>query len=73
MTNASSQPSDLPPAALAALWNGQMVEAIKAARQERNIGLKEAKDAVVAYVRRQPELQKRIAAEQAERNQGCLR
>ena len=73
MTNDPSQPFSLPPAALAALWKGEMVEAIKVVRLERNIGLKEAKDAVDAYARMQPELQKRMAVAQAERNQGCLR
>ena len=73
MTNDPSQPSSLPPAAIAALLAGHIIEAIKVVRQERNIGLKEAKDAVDAYVRTQPELQKRTEAMQAEQRQGCLR
>ena len=46
MTNEPTPPSGLSPAAIAALWKGQMIEAIKVVRQEQNLGLKEAKDAV---------------------------
>jgi len=46
----------LPDAAIAAIANGQKIEAIKIIRQEWNIGLKEAKDAVDDYVRTQPSL-----------------
>ena len=51
MTNEPTPPSGLSPAAIAALWKGQMIEAIKVVRQEQNLGLKEAKDAVEAYLR----------------------
>ena len=51
-------PSGLSLAAIAALWKGQMIEAIKVVRQERNLGLKEAKDAVEAYLKTQRDLRK---------------
>ncbi len=52
---------------------GRQDEAIKIVRLERDVGLKEAKDAVDAYLRTQPDLQRRVAATRAEQNQGCLR
>ncbi|MFN0168835.1 MAG: ribosomal protein L7/L12 [Bryobacteraceae bacterium] len=48
-------------AALSALHQGNKIEAIKIVRQERNLGLKEAKDAVEEYVRSQPSLQSSLA------------
>ena len=73
MTNEPTPPSGLSPAAIAALWKGQMIEAIKVVRQEQNLGLKEAKDAVEAYLKTQPDLKKRMAMAQAEQKQGCVR
>ncbi len=52
--------SELPPAAVEALWQGNVIEAIKVVRQERNIGLKEAKDVVDLYIAAQPTLKKKI-------------
>ena len=48
--------SDLPASAIAALNNGQKIEAIKIVREERKLGLKEAKDLVDAYIKTQPAL-----------------
>ena len=73
MTNEPTPPSSLSQAAIAALWKGQMIEAIKVVRQEQNLGLKEAKDAVEAYLTTQPDLKKRMAMAQAEQKQGCVR
>jgi ribosomal protein L7/L12 len=56
----------LPVAAIAALQQGNKIEAIKIVRQERNLGLKEAKDAVDEYVRSQPSLQSALASAQSE-------
>jgi ribosomal protein L7/L12 len=50
-----------------------MIEAIKVVRQEQNLGLKEAKDAVESYLTTQPELRKKMETLQAEQKQGCLR
>ena len=47
-----------------------MIEAIKVVRQERNLGLKEAKDAVDAYLKQG---RKKMAMAQAEQKQGCVR
>lgn len=54
----------LSPAALAALHQGNKIEAIKIVRQERNLGLKEAKDAVDEYVRSQPSLEATLSRAQ---------
>ena len=66
MTQDPAPTSSLPSAALAARWNGELIDAIKLVRQDRNMGLKDAKDALDAYMRTQPELQRRGAAVQAE-------
>lgn len=60
MANKPRRASDLPKGAVEALWQGNVIQAIKVVRQERNIGLKEAKDAVDAYIASQPGLKKKI-------------
>jgi len=52
--------------AIAALRRGNKIEAIKLVRVERNLGLKDAKDAVEDYVRGQPDLQSALADAQGE-------
>jgi ribosomal protein L7/L12 len=59
-------------AAIAALHRGNKIEAIKITRQERSIGLKEAKDAVEDHVRSQPGFQSSFAAEQADAKRSAL-
>jgi len=59
-------------AAIAALHCGNKIEAIKITREERGIGLKEAKDAIEDYVRSQPSLQSSFAAAQAETKRSAL-
>jgi hypothetical protein len=49
----------LPPAAVQALQQGRMIEAIKIVRTERNLGLKQAKDQVDQYLQQRPELSQR--------------
>ena len=56
----SSAP-ELPAEAVAALQRGNKIQAIKIVRMERNIDLKDAKDAVEAYVAGQPALQTSMA------------
>lgn len=68
---ASAAP-ELSIAAISALHRGNKIEAIKIVREERNIGLKEAKDAVEDYVRSQPVLQASFAAAQAETKRSTL-
>jgi hypothetical protein len=60
MGNKPRHSSDLPKAAIDALWQGNVIEAIKVVRQEHNIGLKEAKDLVDAYLASQPALKKKM-------------
>ena len=60
MANKARPASDLPKAAVDALWHGNVIEAIKVVRQERNIGLKEAKDFVYVYIASQPALKKKM-------------
>ena len=59
MPNKPRRSSDLPKAAVQALRHGNLIEAIKVVRQERNVGLKEAKEAVEAYLALEPALKKR--------------
>lgn len=59
-------------AAVSALHHGNKIEAIKIVREERNIGLKEAKDAVEDYVRSQPALASPLAAAQTEAKRSAL-
>jgi hypothetical protein len=60
MANKLRRSSDLPKGAVEALWQGNVIEAIKVVRQEWNIGLKEAKDAVDTYIASEPALKKKI-------------
>ena len=59
-------------AAISALHQGNKIEAIKIVREGRNIGLKEAKDAVEDYVRSHPVLQASFASAQAETKRSAL-
>jgi ribosomal protein L7/L12 len=60
MSNKSRRASDLPKAAVEALWQGNVIEAIKVVRLEQKIGLKEAKEQVDAYIGSQPALKKKL-------------
>jgi ribosomal protein L7/L12 len=60
-------------AAISALHQGNKIGAIKIVREERKIGLKEAKDAVEDYVRTQPALQVSLAAAQTAAKRNALR
>jgi hypothetical protein len=73
MMTGSSPPSAFPPAAVAALEQGNIIEAIKIVRLERGLGLKESKDQVDAYLKSRPDLQRRLEAAQAEARQGFVR
>lgn len=53
---------ELPAAAIDALTQGHKIEAIKILRQERGLGLKEAKDVVDTYVEARPELASQFQA-----------
>lgn len=52
--------TDLPKVVVEALWQGNVIEAIKLVRQERNVGLTEAKDLVDTYIASQPTLKKKL-------------
>ena len=73
VANRPGVPEALPPAAVSALWKGQIIEAVKVVRLERNIDLKDAKDQVDAYLRRQPVLKKKVEQIQADSRDGLLR
>ncbi|MEK6785047.1 MAG: hypothetical protein AABY61_06170 [Nitrospirota bacterium] len=60
MANKPRRSSELPKAAVEALWQGNVIEAIKVVRQERSIGLKEAKEAVETYIASEPALKKKM-------------
>jgi len=71
--NRSGASEALPAAAVSALWKGQIIEAIKVIRLERNLDLKDAKDQVEAYLRQQPVLKKKIEQNQVDTRDGLLR
>jgi len=73
MANGSPQSSALSQPAIAALEQGNTIEAIKIVRLEQGIGLKESKDLVDAYLKSRPDLQRRLEAVQAEAWQAFLR
>ena len=60
MSNKSRRSPDLPKAAVDALWQGNVIEAIQVVRKERNIGLKESRNVVDAYIASQPALNKKM-------------
>lgn len=63
----------LPPEALAALERGHMIEAIKIIREKSNLGLKEAKDAVEAYIENSPGLKAKMMEANKAAGAGFLR
>ena len=73
MTHGSPPSPVLPQTAVAALEQGNTIEAIKIVRLERDLGLKESKDLVDAYLKSRPDLQRRLEAAQAEARQGFVR
>lgn len=73
MANGTSQAPALPPAAAAALEQGNVIEAIKTVRLEKGLGLRESKDLVEAHLRSRPDLQRRLEAAQADARQGFVR
>ena len=56
----------IPEAAVAALQQGNKIEAIKIVRTERALGLKESKDVVDEYVRSNPQLEQALSESSAE-------
>ena len=62
----------LSPAAIAAITNGKKIEAIKIVRQERGLSLKDAKDAVEAYVKSQPALAATMQDASANSQRRCV-
>ena len=73
MTNGPPQSPAFSQTALAALEQGNTIEAIKIVRLERDLGLKESKDLVEAYLKSRPDLQRRVEAVQAEAREGFVR
>lgn len=55
-----SEDQALPEAVIAAIQSGRKIDAIKILRGETGLGLKDAKHAVDAYVRRHPDLASQI-------------
>jgi ribosomal protein L7/L12 len=68
----SQATQELPGEALAALERGSKIEAIKSLRMERSIGLKEAKDAVEAFLREHPDVQQKMAGANRQSAQGAV-
>lgn len=59
-------------AAISALARGNKVEAIKLVREERRLGLKEAKDLVDEYLRTDPSAQASFSTAQGQSGQRAL-
>lgn len=66
MTDEPTQTSTLSNAGVELLWRGDVIGAIKLVRVERNLGLKESKDLVDAYIRSHPSLRQKMEQAQAE-------
>jgi len=62
----------LPEDVIAALVQGNKIEAIKRLRAARGIGLKDAKDQVEAYVPTDPLVRARLAEARQQSRRGCL-
>lgn len=73
MTSGAPQSPVLTQPAVAALEQGQIIEAIKIVRQEQGLGLKESKDLVDAYLKTRPDLRRRLEAAQADARQEVVR
>jgi len=63
----------LPPEAIAALQQGNKIEAIKIVREAQKLDLKDAKDRVDDYVKNDPVLQQKFASAQAETTGSLIR
>ncbi len=59
---------EIPSNAIAALEQGNKVEAIKIVRSAKGLGLKESKDLVEEYLRNDPGLEQRFKTNQSENN-----
>lgn len=73
MTLHAPERPTLPPKAIAELQQGRKIEAIRIVREAHGIGLKEAKEAVEAYIQTQPALQLALEAKNKEAKTTLLR
>ena len=62
----------MPLAAVSALQNGKLIEAVRRVRQARGIGLKDAKEAVERYLASEPLIRSRFDAANAESRRTAL-
>ncbi|MDH5640140.1 MAG: hypothetical protein OEY28_02515 [Nitrospira sp.] len=69
----SRHSADLPKAAVEALRQGNLIGAIRIVRQERKVGLKEAKAQVEDYIASQPALKKKMDKVLVEAQQKFIR
>jgi hypothetical protein len=73
MKQKPSRSLDLPKSAVEALRQGNLIGAIRVVRQERKIGLKEAKAQVEEYIASQPALKKKMDKVLVEAQQKFIR
>jgi hypothetical protein len=73
MSKKPGRTGDLPKEAIEALWHGNVMGAITIVRQERKVGLKEAKELVEAYIGARPALHKKTDQMLAEVQQKFIR
>jgi len=65
-------PVEIPPEAVPALMRGEMIEAIRIVRTKQRIGLKDAKEAVDAYLLTQPALARSVGEARAKARRRAL-
>jgi len=54
------------------IWDGNKIAAIKLLREEKGLGLKEAKDTVDEYIRNDTTLNQKFQQQSAKTQRGCL-
>lgn len=70
---AGEHPPALPSAAVAALWRGQVIDAVTLVSLEQQGDRQEAHDSIAAYLQTHPELKRRIEDTQADTREGLFR
>jgi ribosomal protein L7/L12 len=63
----------IPPDAIASLYQGKLIDAIKKTRATTGLGLKDAKEAVERYLASNPSTSQRFQAAAADERRGVLR
>ncbi|MEG0131388.1 MAG: ribosomal protein L7/L12 [Acinetobacter sp.] len=65
--------TNIPPEAIQALQEGQMIKAIKIIREKTGLGLKESKDLIELYLQNHPQEQLRLKTQLAQRSRSGIK